>query len=411
MNKQKLWTKDFLLIAFTNLFIFLCFYSLMVTLTVYTIDKFHTSISIAGLASSIFVIGAVLVRPFAGKRIALIGPKKLLVASLSVFFLSTLLYFAADNLNMLLCLRLIHGAAFGVASTATGTIVAEIIPPSRRGEGMGYFAISTNIAMAIGPFIGLYISSAYEYTMVFTVSILFAFISLVASILLKYEQPALTEGQIEGLKSHKLRDYFEYSAIPISITAGVIGFSYSSVLSHMTTFSQEINLAGAASFFFVVYAVSLLVTRPFTGRWFDLRGENFVIYPSLILYALSLLILGGSMNSGMLLAAGAMMGIGLGTFQSSAQTIAIKEAPTHRIGLATSTFFVMYDIGIGIGPFLQGLAIPYFGYRGLYFIMGAIAFIGIVMYYFAHGRSAGRTINRGLKKFESANSDKMFGKI
>ena len=301
MNTHKLWTKDFLLIAFTNLFIFLCFYSLMVTLTVYTMDKFHTSPSIAGLASSIFVIGAVFVRPFAGKRIALIGPKKLLVASLSVFFLSTLLYFAADNLIMLLCLRLIHGAAFGVASTATGTIVAEIIPPSRRGEGMGYFAISTNIAMAIGPFIGLYISNAYEFTMVFTVSMAFAFFSLVASILLRYEQPALSEKQVEALKSNKLRDYFEFAAIPISVTAGVIGFTYSSVLSHLTSFSAEISLAGAASFFFVVYAVSLLLTRPFTGKWFDLRGENFVIYPSLILYALSLLILGGAMNSGMLL--------------------------------------------------------------------------------------------------------------
>jgi len=388
MNTHKLWTKDFLLIAFTNLFIFLCFYSLMVTLTVYTMDKFHTSASIAGLASSIFVIGAVFVRPFAGKRIALIGPKRLLVASLSVFFLSTLLYFAADNLIMLLCLRLIHGAAFGVASTATGTIVAEIIPPLRRGEGMGYFAISTNIAMAIGPFIGLYISNAYEFTMVFTVSMVFAFFSLVASILLRYEQPALSEKQVEALKSNKLRDYFEFAAIPISVTAGVIGFTYSSVLSHLTSFSAEISLAGAASFFFVVYAASLLLTRPFTGKWFDLHGENFVIYPSLLLYALSLLILGGAMNSGMLLLAGAMMGIGLGTFQSSAQTIAVKEAPAHRIGLATSTFFVMYDAGIGLGPFLQGLYIPFSGYRGLYFTMGVIAFIGILMYYFAHGRAS-----------------------
>ncbi len=404
MTKQKLWTKDFLLIAFTNLFIFLCFYSLMVTLTVYSMDKFNTSASMAGLASSIFVIGAVFVRPFAGKRIALIGPKKLLVASLSVFFLSTLLYFAANSLILLLCLRLIHGAAFGVASTATGTIVAEIIPPSRRGEGMGYFAISTNIAMAIGPFIGLYISNAYEFTMVFKISILFSLISLIASILLTYEQPVMTEEQLAGLRSNKLKDYFEFSAIPISITAGVIGFTYSSVLSHMTSFSEEINLAAAASFFFVIYAASLLITRPFTGRWFDLRGENFVIYPSLLLYAVSLLLLGGSMNSGMLLVAGAIMGIGLGTFQSSAQTIAIKEAPAHRVGLATSTFFVMYDIGIGTGPFLQGLYIPYFGYRGLYFTMGAIAFIGIVMYYFAHGKSAGRIINRELKEFESANS-------
>ena len=122
-----------------------------------------------------------------------------------------------------------------------------------------------------------------------------------------------------------------------------------------------------------MYSVCLLLTRPFTGKWFDLYGENTVIYPSLILYTVGLITLSQTSQGITLLLAGAIIGVGLGTFQSSAQTVAVKMAAPHRIGLATSTFFVMYDIGIGIGPFVQGFYIPLSGYRGLYLTMAIIA--------------------------------------
>ena len=386
MENQKLWTKNFLLIASTNLFIFLTFYSLMVTLTLYTITTFNTSQSIAGLASSIFVIGAVLVRPIAGKRIAFIGAKKMLTVSLALFLMATILYFTASSLALLLLIRLIHGISFGFASTATGTLVAEVIPPSRKGEGMGYFAMSTNLAMAIGPFLGLFISNTFSYTVVFSVSIIFAALSFIATLFLHVPKLNLSLEQLKSIQGHKISDYFELAALPIAITAGVIGFTYSSILSYLTSYSQELNLVSAAGFFFVMYSVCLLLTRPFTGKWFDMYGENTVVYPSLILYTVGLIILSQTSHGFTLLLAGAIIGIGLGTFQSSAQTIAIKMAAPHRIGLATSTFFVMYDIGVGFGPFVQGFYLPLSGYRGLYLTMAIIAFICIGLYYVAHGK-------------------------
>ena len=138
-NKPKLWTKDFITISSANFFIFLTFYLLMVTLTVYTMDQFHTSQSLAGLASSIFVLGAVLIRPLAGKTINSIGQKKMLLISFILFLIASILYFQVNSLPMLFLNRLIHGVAFGVASTATGTISAGIIPNERRGEGTGLF--------------------------------------------------------------------------------------------------------------------------------------------------------------------------------------------------------------------------------------------------------------------------------
>ena len=190
-NKPKLWTKDFITISSANFFIFLTFYLLMVTLTVYTMDQFHTSQSLAGLASSIFVLGAVLIRPIAGKTINSVGQKKMLLISLILFLIASVLYFQVNSLPMLFVNRLIHGMAFGLASTATGSISAAIIPNERRGEGTGYFAMSMNLAMAIGPFIGLFITQHYSFDLIFVTATVFSIAALVATVFVRVPKSEL----------------------------------------------------------------------------------------------------------------------------------------------------------------------------------------------------------------------------
>ena len=180
-NKTKLWTKDFLMISLSNFLLFISFYTLMVTLAGYSIDKFHATQSEAGLAASIFVLGAVLVRPMAGKMIDQIGKKKLLMIGIGFFLIMMLFYFPINSLPVLLLVRFIHGFSFGISTTATGTIAADIIPSSRRGEGMGYFATSTNLAMAVGPFLGLIITQYAEQNVIFIVTTLFSIIALVST--------------------------------------------------------------------------------------------------------------------------------------------------------------------------------------------------------------------------------------
>ncbi|WHY56694.1 MFS transporter [Peribacillus simplex] len=385
-QKPKLWTKDFLIVSSANFFLFLTFYVLMVTLTIYTMDNFHASQAQAGLASSIFVLGAVLVRPIAGKKIDKIGRRKMLLGSLVLFLVASIGYFLVNSLSLLLIDRLIHGFAFGLATTATGTIAADIIPNERRGEGTGYFAMSTNLAMAFGPFIGLLITQHFSYSIIFYAASLFAAFSLVASIFMNV--PEGEKGGASPQKGFKISDYFEKRALPISIFIGFAGFTYSSILSYLTSFAKEMDLMDAASFFFVVFAVFLLASRPFTGRMFDVKGENAVIYPSLILFAVGMVILSQSHHGITLLIAGALIGVGYGTFQSSCQAISIKEAPSNRMGLATSTFFTMYDFGIGVGPFLLGFLIPFTGFKGLFIGMSIFAFVLIGIYYLAHGKKA-----------------------
>ncbi|MGW8426899.1 MFS transporter [Peribacillus simplex] len=385
-QKPKLWTKDFLIVSSANFFLFLTFYVLMVTLTIYTMDNFHASQAQAGLASSIFVLGAVLVRPIAGKKIDKIGRRKMLLGSLVLFLVASIGYFLVNSLSLLLIDRLIHGFAFGLATTATGTIAADIIPNERRGEGTGYFAMSTNLAMAFGPFIGLLITQHFSYSIIFYAASLFAAFSLVASLFMN-----VPEGEQSGVspqKGFKISDYFEKRALPISIFIGFAGFTYSSILSYLTSFAKEMDLMDAASFFFVVFAVFLLASRPFTGRMFDVKGENAVIYPSLLLFAVGMVILSQSHHGITLLIAGAFIGVGYGTFQSSCQAISIKEAPSNRMGLATSTFFTMYDFGIGVGPFLLGFLVPFTGFKGLFIGMSIFAFVLIGIYFLAHGKKA-----------------------
>ncbi|MGE6377280.1 MFS transporter [Peribacillus muralis] len=385
-HKPKLWTKDFLIVSSANFFLFLTFYVLMVTLTIYTIDHFHASQAQAGLASSIFVLGAVLVRPIAGKKIDQIGRRKMLFGSLILFLLASIGYFMVNDLFLLLIDRLIHGFAFGLATTATGTIAADIIPNERRGEGTGYFAMSTNLAMAFGPFIGLLITQHFSYSIIFYAASVFAAFALVASLFMKV--PEREKGKASSQKGFKISDYFEKSALPISIFIGFAGFTYSSILSYLTSFAKEMNLMDAASFFFVVFAVFLLASRPFTGRMFDVKGENAVIYPALIFYAVGMVILSQSHHGITLLIAGAFIGVGYGTFQSSCQAISIKESPSNRMGLATSTFFTMYDFGIGVGPFLLGFLIPFTGFKGLFIGMSIFSFILIGIYFLVHGKKA-----------------------
>lgn len=388
IKKQKLWTKDFIMVSTTNFLLFISFYLLMTTMTVYSIKHFHASQSEAGLASSIFVLGAVLVRPIAGKTIEKVGRKKMLFFGLALFLVMTVLYFPITSLPFLLLIRFIHGFAFGISTTATGTIVADIIPQSRRGEGMGYFAISMNLAMALGPFLGLVISQNFNDSMVFITTTVLAVVSLVAVLLLHVEPVEVRNKQVETKKGPRLSDYFEKSVIPISILVALCGLIYSSILTFLTAYATEINLVDAASFFFVMYAVFLVVSRPYTGKRFDIKGENSVIYPSLFLFGIGLIVLSQAHHGISLLVAGAIIGIGFGTFQSSAQTVAVQKASRDRVGLATSTFFVFYDFGVGIGPFILGFIIPFTGFRFMYVGMAILAFLSLLLYYFVHGKNA-----------------------
>lgn len=360
----------------------------MVTIAGYAVDEFGASTSTAGLVSSVFIIGTLFGRLGGGRIIGDWGSKKTLFYGLLAFLVTTLLYFVAFNLPLLMLTRLLQGTALGLASTATGTIVAQILAPERRGEGIGYYSLSAILATAIGPFIGILLTQHVEsYSVIFVINAMLA----VGCFLLYFAVSAPNSikkrtAQATEKKGFSLTNYIEMRAVPISIVALVIGFAYSGVMSFMTFYAEEINLVTAGSYFFIVYAIVVLMTRPFTGKLLDKRGANIVVYPCLVIFAIGMYFFSSTTTTWLFIVAAAMIGVGYGNFNSVAQAVAVKVTPNERLGLATSTYFILYDLGLGVGPYVLGLFAPDYGYRAIFLAMSIVIVCSIGLYYWLHGR-------------------------
>ncbi|MBP7341694.1 MAG: MFS transporter [Smithellaceae bacterium] len=389
MTGEKLWTGPFVMVSAINFLVFLTHFLLMVTIASYAVMQFGAATDTAGLVAGIFIIGALMGRLGTGRFIEDAGSKRVLIVSTGFFIVTSALYFAAFNLTGLIVIRFVHGIAFGAASTATGTIVAQIIPAGRRGEGIGYYSIGAILAVALGPFVGVLLISQADPRMIFLVTSALAASSFALSFGIGRSAfgPAEPETAQAGA-GLRLSGFFEFKAIPISIIILVIGFSYSGLLTFISLYAKEIHLEQAAGFYFLVYAVTVLISRPFIGRLYDVRGANFVVYPCLIVFAAGMLLFSRAADSVTLLVSGALIALGYGNFISSAQAIAIRGVKPRRLGLATSTFFMFVDLGFGAGPYLQGLLIPYTNYRGLYGIMTGVILAAIPLYYILYGKKA-----------------------
>lgn len=390
MNAPKLWTKDFVIISIENFFVYFTYYLLITIIAVYATDRFNASPSVAGLAAGIFILGAIGGRLYAGSAIGRLGWKRMLYFSFALYLMTTLLYFFVNSITFLLILRVLHGAAFGMASTATGTIAAEIIPNERRGEGTSYYALSMTIATAVGPFTGMFLNQHASFNanlltcaVTLGVGFIFAFLLTVPQV-----EFAGTKLAGESRRGFDWQSFFEPKAVPIAIITALTCFCYSGILTFIAGYTQEINLIEAGSVFFIFYAAAILVSRPFTGRLFDRKGENFVLYPGLLLFAAALIILSRAHQGYTVLLAAVIIGFGYGNFFSSAQALAVKVSPGHRKALATATFFILVDIGAGMGPFMLGFFVPALGYRGLYVSIAFLVCATLFLYHFLHGKNS-----------------------
>lgn len=386
MDKPRLWTTDFIISGFVNFFVAVNFYLLMVVMSAFAMEKFQSPPGEAGLASGIFVIGALMARFFLGKWIERIGRKKMLYTGLVLGLAMTLLHFAVNTVVFLLVVRFFHGAAFGIATTVLATAVTNIIPRRRYGEGLGYFMLSVTLAMAIGPFLGMFIRQHGSFNIIFIACTICAALSLGSALFLSVPEIALAKEQLQATKELGFSSFVEFKVVPISIICGIIYFCYSSVLSFLTVYAREIHLTDAASFFFIVFAAAVLFSRPYAGRLFDSKGENSAMYPAILLFAVGLLILSQARSGFALLLAGLFIGLGCGAVQSVSQAVAVRMTPLHRVGLANATFFIFMDAGVGIGPSILGLLIPFTGYKGTYMGVAIVAFACMFLYHILHGK-------------------------
>jgi len=390
--KEKLWTTTFVVNMLLNFIFYLVFYLPTVVIGTMAMEGYHASASIAGILSGIFIVGGFIARLWAGNNMKRLGAKKLLYIGTLIYFLLTFAYFFVHSVVLLLILRLVHGLGFGIAATASGTLAGAIVPSSRRGEGIGYYALSVTLSSAVGPFLSMFLYRTSGFYSLIWLSALLLFIALVGIFFIHVEKTTDSSNSVDN-KVHKKfawSNYFEKEALPISLIAFLIGISYSSILSFMDAYARNIHLSEAASFFFLVYAITVLLSRPITGRVFDGFGDNFVMYPTYLFFALGLLLIGFAHSGWMLLLAAIFIGLGYGSFSPFGQAIAIRNSEAHRLGITTSTFFGFMDMGVGFGPFILGMFMPLLGYRNLYFASAILALLIAVIYHFVHGRHAKR---------------------
>ncbi|SDN33427.1 Predicted arabinose efflux permease, MFS family [Psychrobacillus sp. OK028] len=387
MNKEKLWTKEFIIVSTINFFATLIFFLLMVTIASYAKLEFGATTSTAGLVSSIFIIGSLLGRLGAGRFIGQKGPIKILWIGLAFFATTSALYFLANSIPLLLANRLAQGIAVGIIGTATGTIVAHILPSARKGEGIGYFSLSAILATAVGPFIGILLLKMDDgFNIMFTINLVLSVVCILFFAAVKLKLPPFKQPENKEEKSSIFSQFIEPKAVPISFIALIIGFSYSGVMTFLSFYAESINLVGAASYFFLVYAIVIIFSRPFTGKLMDTRGANIIVYPCIVIFAIGMLFFSQATVGWMLLLAAAFIGFGYGNFNSIAQTIAVKVTEPHRFGLATATYFILFDIGLGIGPYVLGFIVPETGYRAIFVAMVLVIILCIPLYYLLHGR-------------------------
>ena len=408
-GQPKLWTKDFILGTAINFLIMTNYYALMVVMADYSMKQYGASASTAGLVASIFIIGALVSRFVTGGIMDRVGRKRLLLIAAGLELVFSALYLLGLPIALLFALRFFHGMCYGGGSTTVGTIVTSIVPDARKGEGVGYYMLSVTLGAAIGPFLGMFLSQVAGAQVLFVAAAAIAAVCLVAVVQLKAPAPAAREGRgmngkadartsnasaaAAGAQSgasaasparmqHAFRftDYFELSIVPIGITCCILFFCYSSLLTFLTPFSAEAGLTQASSFFFVVYAIATFVTRPFTGRLFDRRGDRVVMVPAYLAFVVGMALLSTVHHPVAMLVAAALLGFGVGTVQSSALAMAVQTAPDSRLSLANSTFYMFLDVGVGVGPFVLGLVEPALGYRGLFAAMAFVAIIAMIGY-------------------------------
>lgn len=383
MKKQtdSLWTSTFIRLSTINFSVILVFYLLMITMASFAGVKFHATSSSSGLIVGIYVVGAVLGRLLSGRLMQVFSENLLMKVGLGCFTLLMAGYFYAPNLLVLGVVRFVHGMTAGVALTGLTTQLTKELPLKRKSEGISYFSMSTTIGTAIGPFLGIYLGEHTSFSMIFLGCLLVACFAFVLSLTVKsFKEEA---AQITEAPKQRAR-LIEPKVFPIGLMMLFLGAGYAVILSFLNAYAKERNLLTGASLFFVVYALVVLVTRPFTGRWMDQKGVHGIMVVAFCTFALGLILIGSAHSNTVLLLAAAFVGFGFGNLQSGGQALAISKVPAADTGVATSTYFIGMDSGLGLSPYVLGLALPLVGYSGLYMVMSLIILVVFVVYLAAH---------------------------
>ncbi|MFF2483178.1 MFS transporter [Paenibacillus sp. NPDC058071] len=383
--RESLWTKNFILLTCSNLFLFLAIEMLLPTLPVFAAEQ-GSSESQIGLLLGCFTFAAVLARPLTGIGVRRFGKKGLLLIGVAICFVGMAGYYMAATLTALLLLRFVHGIGFGLSTTQYGTVISDVVPASRRGEGMGFFATGNAIAFSLGPFLGIWLMEQYGYSVLFATgaAILLATLALTtffrqpkASPDVKLHASAASQG-----KPHWLSSAVEKKALFPSLLGMLVGVSFGGMLSFITLFGIEKGISNIG-YFFLVVAICEVLIRFVSGPLFDRKGRIWVLFPSAVFCLIGCVVLFLADSVEILLLAGVFYGFGFGALFPALQAWVINRVEPERRGAATATYYNFFDIGIGLGAIMLGFVASVTGYATMFLFSGIffVAYIVLYLYY------------------------------
>ncbi len=373
-EKEILWTKSFVFLLIANLFTAVGFQILLPTLPMF-VSLHEGNSSDVGLVIGVLTIAAVLIRPFSGAASDTLGRKIILAIGVFICFLAMVFYFWASTIPSILFVRIVHGIGWGIATSAFGTLASDMVPASRRGEGIGYFGFASLIAGALGPFIGIGLMNQFDFTAVLGFSAVSTFLSLTALLLIKLPK-------FEGFHSQSssiMARLVESSSLFPSVLMGLLGLVYGGIVSFITLFGTEVGIQNVG-WFFLINAISSFLIRPLSGRLFDKKGHIYVLLPGALLSLTGVLLLSYATSTLHLSFAAFFFGFGMGAIQPSLQAWVINRAAPSRRGAANATFFSAFDLGISGGAIMLGGVARAFNYAIMYRCSSLILVIFMITY-------------------------------
>lgn len=373
--KDKLWTRNFAFIGIANLLMAIAFYFLLPTLPLYLKDSLMASQSQVGLVLAFYTIAALIIRPFVGYALDSFGRKTIYLISFVLFSMLFMGYPLATSIVLMIVIRFLHGLTWGSLSTSGSTIAVDLIPVSRRGEGISLFGLSMTIAMAIGPLIAITILGKTSFFGVFVIA---SGISIIGLLLALFVHFPVYKINPENQK-FTLKRLIEKSSIPLSVNMLIITITYGGILSFAAIYAKEIGIGNSGPFFLLL-AAGIGLSRFFSGKIFDRVGPYRIVIVGLLLLIVGFPILYFVPNSLGFHFAAVIIGLGFGIVMPTFQAMINNLVKPDRRGAANSTYFTSFDLGIGIGMILTGIISEHLGLANSYLISSLIISIALILF-------------------------------
>lgn len=377
--KEKLWTPNYIKVWIANFMLFFSFMLLTPLLPLYLKDTFAADKDTIGLVLSGYALTALIIRPFSGFFVDSFPRKKVLLICYFLFFAFFAGYLVVGSLMFFAVVRTLHGAPMGATTVSNSTVAIDVLHPSRRADGIGYYGLSNNIASAIAPAVAIYLlQQTNSYDLLFGIALCTSGIGLFVNSTLKLAPREL----VKNKPKLSLDRFFLLKGWSEGLVMICHAFAYGVLSTYVAIYGKEVlGIEGGSGVFFALLSIGLIVSRLLGGR--SLRQGKIVQNASM---GMLVTIVGYALfatlhTHAIYYSAAFIIGLGSGHMYPAFQSMFINLAPHTQRGTANSTLFISWDTGMGLGVLIGGVLSENFGYNAAFASAAIAYFVGIMLYF------------------------------